>query len=93
MIKPLHDYVLLEKEVSEKKVGAILLTKEEKKGNVARVLALGEGEKKEGKLFPIEGIKVGDEVIYREYSGTEYEEGEKKYLLIKSEDIIAVISK
>ena len=31
MIKPLHDYVLLEKEVSEKKVGAILLTKEEKK--------------------------------------------------------------
>ena len=42
MIKPLADYVVLEKVPSEKKVGSIVLTSEKKQGNVATVVAVGE---------------------------------------------------
>lgn len=92
MIKPLNDYLLIEKLPSEKKVGSIVLASEKKTGNVATVVALGPGKTTEdGKLVKIEGIKAGDKVVYREYAGTDYEEGDHKYLLIKVEDILAVI--
>lgn len=91
MIKPLFDNVLLEKKPSEKKVGSIVLTTEKKEGNVATVIAVGEGKKDEnGKLIPMV-LKEGDRVIYREYSGTEYEQDGHKYLLLKEEDVLAVI--
>ncbi len=91
MIKPLADYVVLEKVPSEKKVGSIVLTSEKKQGNVATVVAIGPGKKDEkGNLTPIT-VKVGERVIYREYSGTDYEEEGKKYLLLKNEDILAIV--
>lgn len=93
MIKPLNDYLLIEKVPAEKKVGSIVLTSEKKTGNVATVVAIGPGKVDEdGKIVKIAGIKAGDKVIYREYSGTDYEEGEHKYLLIKAEDILAVVA-
>ena len=92
-IKPLNNYLLLEKIPSEKKVGSIILTTEKKQGNVATIMAMGPGKLDEnGKLIPIEGVKVGDKVIYREYSGTEYEDDGHKYLLIKIEDVLAVVN-
>jgi chaperonin GroES len=92
MIKPLNDYLLIEKVPNEKKVGSIVLTSEKKTGNVATVVALGPGKMNDdGKLVKIEGLKVGNKVIYREYSGTDYEEGDHKYLLLKAEDVLAVI--
>ncbi len=91
MIKPLNDYLLLEKTPSEKKVGSIVLTTEKKSGNVATVVAVGPGKKDEkGNLIAIT-LKVGDKVVYREYSGTDVEEDGKKYILIKDEDILATI--
>jgi chaperonin GroES len=93
MIKPLNDYLLLEKVPAEKKVGSIVLTSEKKTGNVATVVAVGPGKAdKDGKIVAIAGLKVGEKVIYREYSGTDYEEGEHKYLLIKAEDVLAVVA-
>ena len=90
MIKPVLDYVLLEKLPSEKKVGSIDLASEKKAGNIATVVAVSSSKDKDGK--PIElSVKVGDKVIYREYSGTEYEENEHKYLLIKNDDILAIV--
>ncbi len=91
MIKPLADYVVLEKVPSEKKVGSIVLTSEKKQGNVATVVAVGEGKIDEkGNRIEIP-VKVGERVIYREYSGTDYEEDGKKYLLLKGEDILAIL--
>ncbi len=92
-IKPLNDYLLLEKLPTEKKVGSIILTTEKKQGNVATIMAMGPGKvDDDGKLVAIKGVKVGDKVIYREYSGTEYEDDGHKYLLIKVEDILAVVN-
>ena len=91
MIKPLSDYVLLEKAPSEKKVGSIILTSEKKVGNVASVVAIGPGKKDEdGKLVPM-SVKPGDRVVYREYAGTDIEDEGKKYILLKDEDILATI--
>ena len=91
MIKPLSDYVVLEKVPSEKKVGSIVLTSEKKQGHVATVIAVGPGKRNEkGELLPI-SVKTGEKVIYREYSGTDYEEEGHKYLLLKNEDILAVL--
>lgn len=91
MIKPLNDYLLLEKTPSEKKVGSIVLTTEKKSGNVATVVAIGPGKKDEdGKLVPM-SVKPGDRVVYREYAGTDIEDEGKKYILLKDEDILATI--
>ena len=92
MIKPLNDYVLLEVEPSEKKVGNIIITtKEDKhKSHVARVVAVGVGKLKDGQREPI-SLNIGDRVIYREYSTTDYEEGDKKYLLVQADDILAIV--
>ena len=91
MIQPLNDNVLLEKLPSEKKVGSIILTKEEKSANVATVIAVGPGAlDKEGKRVPL-SVKPGQRAIYREYSGTDYEEEGHKYILLREEDILAII--
>ena len=91
MIKPLSDYVVLENVPSEKKVGAIVLTSKKKQCNVATVIAVSPGKRNEkGELLPI-SVKTGEKVIYREYSGTDYEEEGHKYLLLKNEDILAVL--
>ena len=91
MIKPLNDNVLLEKLPSEKKVGSIILTKEEKSANVATVIAVGPGAlDKEGRRVPL-SVKPGQRAIYREYSGTDYEEEGHKYILLREEDILAII--
>ena len=91
MIQPLQNNVLLEKIPTEKKVGSIVLTTEKKVGNVATIVAIGPGKTlDDGKVVPMK-VKVGQKAIYREYSGTEYEDEGKKYLLVKEEDILAVI--
>ena len=92
-IKPLNDYLLLEQLPSEKKVGSIVLTTEKKQGNIATVMAMGPGKTDEnGKLVAMSGVKVGDKVIYREYAGTDYEDDGHKYLLLKLEDVLAVVN-
>jgi chaperonin GroES len=97
MVKPLQDYLLIEKVPAEKKIGSIVLASDPKKtGNVATVIAIGPGKlvtegASAGNLIKIKDVKVGDKVIYREYSGTDYEEGDHKYLLIKAEDILAIV--
>jgi chaperonin GroES len=92
MIKPLFDYVVLQTQKAEKKVGSIILATEDKsRSNVATVVAVGPGKKdKNGNLQEI-AVKVGDRVLYKEYSTTEYKEGDDKFLLVKSEDIIGII--
>ena len=91
MIKPLQDNVLLEKAPNEKKVGSIILTSEKKTGNVATVVAVGPGKKDESGVVTPLTLKEGQKVIYREYSGTEFEDEGKKYLLIREDDVLAII--
>jgi len=80
MLRPLHDYVVLEK-VKEK-------AKDEPSHGT--VIAVGPGKTEDGKLVPVD-LKEGQRVIYKKYSGTEVKDEGKDYLLIKAEDILAIV--
>lgn len=85
MLKPLHENVILMKEEVEKKTasGIILTDTSEKKPSIAKVVAIGEDVKVE--------IKENDQVVYKEYSGTNIEIDDKKYIIIEAEDILAIV--
>ena len=95
MIRPLGQRVLLEKEENVEKTTAsgIVLPdtayKEEK--NIAKVVALGTGNKLEDGTREQFDVSVGDRVIYSKYAATEAEIDDKEYLIIDEKDILAVI--
>lgn len=93
-IKPIFDrVVLLPKEVDkETKSGIILPTASLEKSQIATVMAVGEGGIVDGKEVKMQ-VKVGQEVIYSKYSGTEFSYEGKKYIVIKQNDILAILEK
>lgn len=88
MIKPLADRVLVEpKEAETKTVSGLYIPDTAKeKPQEGKVIAAGPGKKDE----PME-VKVGDEVIYGKYAGTEVTVEGKKYLIVKQSDILAIL--
>ena len=91
-IKPLFDRVVLEPHESEKetKGGILLPSTAQEKSQLAKVVAVGSGENTEGKNVGMQ-VKVGDKVLYGKYAGTEITIDEKKYVVIRQLDILAVI--
>lgn len=91
-IKPLFDrVVLLTKEnETETKGGIILPTAAQEKSQMASVVAVGEGGEIDGKKVAMQ-VKVGDKVLYAKYSGTEITVEDKKYVVVRQNDILAVI--
>ncbi|MBS7277614.1 MAG: co-chaperone GroES [Bacteroidales bacterium] len=88
MIKPLADRVLIQPKEAETKTASGLYIPDtaKEKPSEGKVLAVGPGKKDE----PME-VKVGDEVIYGKYSGTEVTVDEVKYLIVKQSDILAIL--
>lgn len=92
MIKPLRDYVVLEAAPEEKKFGDIIVKTKQDDSATAKVVAVGPGAKDEkGKAVALD-VKVGQVVLFKKYSTTDYKEGDKHYLVIKNEDIIGIVS-
>lgn len=91
-IKPLFDRVLLEPKESEKetKSGIILPTAAQEKSQVAKVMVVGKGGDMDGHKVEMQ-VKVGDTVLYAKYSGTEVTSGDKKYVIVRQADILAVL--
>lgn len=88
MIKPLADRVLVEPKEAETKTASGLYIPDtaKEKPQEGKVIAVGPGKKDE----PME-VKVGDEVIYGKYAGTEVTVEGKKYLIVKQSDILAIL--
>ncbi len=91
-IKPLFDRVLLLPEESEKetKSGIILPTAAQEKSQIATVIAVGQGEEVDGKKIAIQ-VKKGDKVLYSKYAGTEISMDNKKYVILRQTDILAIV--
>ncbi|MDR2382817.1 MAG: co-chaperone GroES [Prevotellaceae bacterium] len=87
-IKPLADRVLIEpKEAEEKTASGLYIPNTAKeKPQRGTVVAAGPGKKDE----PME-VKVGDEVLYGKYSGTEITVESKDYLIMRVSDILAIV--
>ena len=85
---PLGDRVVLKQLAAEEttKSGIVLPGKEKEKPQQAEVIAVGPGTE-DVKME----VAVGDQIIYSKYSGTEVKLDEEKYIIVKQEDILAVI--
>ena len=91
---PLFDKVVLKPLIAEEttKSGIVLPGQAKEKPQQAEVIAVGPGGLVDGKEVTMQ-VKVGDKVIFSKYSGTEIETGEddQKYVIVKQNDILAVI--
>ncbi|MBQ9659387.1 MAG: co-chaperone GroES [Clostridia bacterium] len=92
MIKPLSSRVLIKMKESEEttKSGIILAGSSKEKPQIAEVIEVGPGEKVDGKLEEMY-VKKGDKVIVSKYSGTEVKYEEEEYLIVKQDDILAIV--
>ena len=92
MIKPLNNNVVLKKDklVKETASGIVLSNKEEQT-EYAKVIAVGSGKVDEkGNVKPIV-LRVGDKVIYKNYSSTNVKLDGEEYLIVDADDILAVL--
>lgn len=92
MIRPLHDYVLLEKVEAEKKTpsGIVLTEASKEKPSYAVVKAVGEGKLVDGQLVK-PTVAVNDKVVYKKYSGTEVKVDDVEYILVPESDILGIV--
>jgi len=92
-VKPLADRVLVQRieEAEEIKGGIIIPDSAKEKPQEAKVVALGTGAvDKDGKKLPF-SVKVGDKVLIGKYAGSEVKLNDDIYLLLREEEILAVI--
>ena len=92
-IQPLGDRILVEVlEAKDKTKGGIVLPDTAKeKPQEAKVVAVGKGRtSEEGKTVPLE-LKAGDKILFGKYSGTEITVDDKEYLILKEEDVLAIV--
>ena len=89
---PLGDRVVLKQLVAEEttKSGIVLPGQSKEKPQQAEVVAVGPGGVVDGKEIKME-VKVGDQVIYSKYSGTEVKLDEEEYIVVRQNDILAII--
>ncbi len=92
-IRPLHDRVVIERMEEEQTTpgGIVIPDTAKEKPHRGKVLAVGNGKLLDnGEIRPLD-VKVGDVVLFGKYAGTEVTIGEEDYLIMREEDILAVI--
>lgn len=92
-LRPLGDRVVVEPIEKEERTpsGIILPETAKEKPQEGRVIAVGPGRlNDQGQRIPLD-IKEGDRVIFAKYAGTEVKLDDKKYLILRESDIMAVI--
>ena len=92
MIKPLADRVLIKMKEGEEttKSGIILAGNSKEKPQIAEVIEVGPGKTVDGKIEEIY-VKKGNNVIVSKYAGTEVKYEGVEYLIVKQDDILAIV--
>ena len=87
-IKPLADRVVIEPALAEQKTASVIILPDTAKEKPQRgiVVAVGPGTKDNPMT-----LKVGDQVIYGKYAGTEFHLDGKDYMIMRENDVIAII--
>jgi chaperonin GroES len=92
-LKPLGNRVLAQRLEQEETVkgGIILPDSAKKKQETAKVVAVGPGKKlDDGKVVPVP-VKVGDTILMDKYSGQEITIDDIEYVIVKGDDIVAIV--
>ncbi len=95
MVRPLHDRLIVKRlEEEERTKGGIIIPDSAKEKPVeGKVIAVGEGRiKKDGTKIPME-VKKGDRILFAKYAGTEVKLDGEEYLMMKEDDVLAIIEK
>ena len=93
MIKPLGERIVVKVSESDLKTasGIVLPDSAKEKPQQGEVLAIGAGKVLEsGQIAPME-IKVGDQVLFAKYSGSEVKVDDQNLLIIRQSDVLAVL--
>ncbi len=93
-VRPLKDRIILRRLESEQKTagGLIIPDSAKEKAQEGEVVAVGVGKTTDaGKVVPLE-VKVGDKVLFSKYSGTEIKIEGDEYLILREDDISAVLA-
>jgi chaperonin GroES len=92
-LKPLHDFVLIEPLEQETTLASGIVLPESAKEKPQRgiILATGPGKSSENGMVKPLSVKTGEKVMYKKWGGTEVKVENKNLLLMREEDIIAVI--
>ena len=93
IIQPLFDNILvLPEEVKKETVTGIILPNASGEApSIAEVQSTGEGKvDKDGTLIPMK-VKAGDRILYKQWGTNEIKMNNKKYLLLKQEDVLALV--
>jgi chaperonin GroES len=92
-IRPLHDRIIVKRmEEEEKTKGGIIIPDTAKeKPFEGKVIAVGDGKVKEdGTKIPME-VKKGDKILFSKYAGSDVKIDGEDYLIMKEEDVLAII--
>ncbi|MCQ2537614.1 MAG: co-chaperone GroES [Lachnospiraceae bacterium] len=89
---PLGDKVVLKQLKAEEttKSGIVLPGQAQEKPQQAEVIAVGPGGVVDGKEVEMQ-VKVGDKVIYSKYAGTDVKLGDEEFVVVKQNDIVAIV--
>ena len=89
---PLGDRVVLKQLVAEEttKSGIVIPGQSKEKPQQAEVIAVGPGGTVDGKEVKM-NVSVGQKVIYSKYSGTNVEVDDEEYIIVKQDDILAIV--
>ena len=91
-VRPLNDNVLVRRaeEETTSAGGIILADNDKEKPMQGEVIAVGNVKKKDGNTIPLD-VKAGDKVLFGKYSGTEVKIDGEELLMMKENDIMAII--
>ena len=92
-VKPLADRVVVKAEAVEEKTasGIILPDTAKEKPQMGKIVAVGPGKTSDSGSIMKMSVKVGDKVLYGKYSGTEISFENNDYLIMKENDIFAIL--
>jgi chaperonin GroES len=92
-VKPLHDRIIVQRlDEGEQQIGGIIIPDSAKeKPMQGKVLAVGDGRiTEDGKRIPLD-VHAGDLILFGKYSGQEIKLDGTEYLIVKEDEVLAVI--
>jgi chaperonin GroES len=92
-VRPLHDRLIVQRlEEGEQKIGGIIIPDTAKeKPQQGKVIAAGSGKTKDdGKRIALD-VKAGDKILFGKYSGQEIKLDGEEYLIMREDEVLAVI--
>ena len=93
-LRPLHDRLLVERfdEDEAKSSGGIIIPDSAKeKPQQGKVIAVGNGKKKDDGTVAALDVKAGDKILFGKYSGNDVKVEDHEYLIMREDEVLAVI--